>query len=478
VTDSGAASGNARYDLVVIGGGPAGEKAAVAAAFFGRRVALVEAAEAGPGGATVHTGTLPSKTLRESALYLAGFRHRELYESVQQHFQDHTKSASDLMRRLATVRRLQTNQVLANLQRHGVELVAGHASFVDAHTLRVADRQLTADFVLVATGSTPRRPPGFDFGDPEVFDSDTVLRLDRVPDSLAVIGGGVVGSEYACVFATLGTAITVIDAAPRLLGFLDEEISDALMAAMRRQGIGLKLNDEVTGLKRRGTDLVMTLKSGATETVDRVLVSAGRTGRTEGLNLDAIGVERDDRGLIRVDRDYRTTCHNVFAAGDVIGRPALASASIEQGRMAVGAMFGLTFPSRDWTTLPIGIYTIPEACACGPTEAELTKRNVPYVVGRTFIRHNARGQIIGDTDGFVKLIFHRETRQLLATHLICERATELIHIGQAVMRFGGGIDYFLETVMTYPSLAEAFKMAAYDALTELSRGKDRPPPLE
>jgi NAD(P) transhydrogenase len=467
----------APYDLVVIGGGPAGEKAAVAAAFFGRRVALVEAAAEGPGGATVHTGTLPSKTLRESALYLAGFRRRELYESVRAHFADRP-AASDLTRRLATVRSLQTQQILSNLRRHGVDLVAGRASFADAHTVRVEDRVLRADFVLVATGSAPRRPPGFDFRDPEVFDSDTVLGLDRIPESLAIVGGGVVGTEYACVFATLGAAITVIDAAPRLLGFLDHEISDALMEAMRNQGMVLELNDEVTGIQRRGRDLVMTLKSGATNVVDRVLVSAGRTGRTQGLHLDTVGVELDDRGLVRVDRDYRTSCPNIFAAGDVIGRPALAAASIEQGRMAVGAMFGFTFPARDWATLPTGIYTIPEACACGPTESQLAKDGVPYVVGRALIRHNARGQIIGDTDGFVKLIFHRETQRLLATHLICERATELIHIGQAVMRFGGGIGYFVETVMTYPSLAEAYKMAAYDALTELSRGRDRPPPLD
>jgi NAD(P) transhydrogenase len=466
-----------RFDLVVIGGGPAGERAAVAAAFFGRRVALVEASPAGPGGATVHTGTLPSKTLREAALYLAGFRHRELYRSVPDPFPDRP-AAADLTRRLATVRSLQTAQVRSNLQRHGVELISGRGSFVDAHTVRADERVLTTEFVLVATGSTPRRPPGFDFPDPEVFDSDTVLTLDRVPESLAIIGGGVIGSEYASVFATLGSSITLIDAAPRLLGFLDEEISDALMEAMRRQGIVLQLNDEVTSLQRQGTDLVMTLKSGASKVVDRVLVSAGRSGRTEGLNLDAVGVARDDRGLIRVDASYRTTCPNVFAAGDVIGRPALASASIEQGRLAVGAMFGLTFPKRDWATLPTGIYTIPEACACGPTEAQLAQDHVPYVVGRTFIRHNARGQIIGDADGFVKLLFHRETHRLLAAHLICERATELIHIGQAVMRFGGGIDYFLETVMTYPSLAEAYKMAAYDALTELSRGTDRPPPLD
>lgn len=466
-----------RYDLVVIGGGPAGEKAAVAAAFFGHRVALVEATPAGPGGATVHTGTLPSKTLRESALYLAGFRRRELFHTDPEPFTGQP-SASDLTRRLSSVRALQTRQVLANLARHGVELVQGLASFVDAHTVRVDDRVLTTEFSLVATGSTPRHPPGFDFRDPEVFDSDTILGLDRVPASLAIVGGGVIGTEYASVFATLGTAITVIDAAPRLLGFLDAEISDALMEAMRKQGMALKLNDEVVRLERRGADLILTLKSGATNVVDRVLVSAGRSGRTKGLGLDVIGVELDNRGLIRVDQDYRTSCPSVFAAGDVIGRPALASASIEQGRMAVASMFGLTFPTRDWSALPVGIYTIPEACACGPTEAQLATDNVPYVVGRTFIRHNARGQIIGDTDGFVKLIFHRETRRLLATHLICDRATELIHIGQAVMRFGGGIDYFIETVMTYPSLAEAYKMAAYDALTELSKGADRPPPLD
>jgi NAD(P) transhydrogenase len=467
-----------RYDLVVIGGGPAGEKAAAAAAFFGKRVALVEASPDGPGGAAVHTGTLPSKSLRESALYLTGFRRRELYQSAREQAWDRRISAADLTRRLATVRRLQASQVLSNLKRHGVELVRGRGSFLGAHRVTAGDRVLDAEFVLIATGSGPRRPPGFDFGDPEVFDSDTVLRLDRVPDSLAVIGGGVVGSEYACVFAALGTAITVIDAAPRLLGFLDEEISDALMAAMRGQGIRLRLNEEVSAVRRTGADLTVTLKSGATHAVDRVLVSAGRRGNTGGLNLQAIGVATDARGLIAVDEHYRTSCGNVFAAGDVIGRPALASTAIEQGRLAVGAMFDLQFPARDWGSLPTGIYTIPEACACGPTEAQLAADGVPYVIGRSFLRHNARGQIIGDMDGFVKLIFHRETRRLLATHLICERATELVHIGQAVMRFGGGIDYFLETVMTYPSLSEAYKMAAYDALTELSRGADRPAPLD
>jgi NAD(P) transhydrogenase len=467
-----------RYDLIVVGGGPAGEKAAVAAAFFGKRVALIEASAKGPGGAAVHTGTLPSKTLRETALYLTGFHRRELYQSVRDHFWDLTKSASDLTRRLAAIRLTQTAQIQSNLRRHDVEVIPGAASIVDGHRVACGADTYETDFILIATGSVPRRPPGFDFSDPEVFDSDTILTLDRVPDSLAIVGGGVIGSEYACVFSALGTKITVIDSAPRLLGFLDVEISEALMTVMRREGIVLCLNDEVTSVGRVGADLVLTLKSGATHTVDRVLVSAGRTGNTQGLNLAAAGVEVDTRGLIKVDRDFRTSAPTVFAAGDVVGRPALASTSIEQGRMAVGAMFGLTFVARDWDSVPTGIYTIPEACACGPSEAELTARGIPYVVGRSLLRHNARGQIIGDTDGFVKLIFHRETRQLLATHLICERATELIHIGQAVMRFGGGMDYFLETVMTYPSLSEAYKQAAYDALTELTRGDTRPRPLD
>ncbi|MCC7010444.1 MAG: Si-specific NAD(P)(+) transhydrogenase [Acidobacteria bacterium] len=456
-----------RYDLVVIGGGPAGEKAAVAAAFFGKRVALVEASPAGPGGAAAHTGTLPSKTLRESALYLTGFRRRELYDMVREPLGDGRPLTATLTRRLATVRRLQTDQIRANLARHGVDLVQAHGSFVDPHGVRAGDRVLDAEHVLIATGSSPRRPPGFDFGDPEVFDSDTVLGLDRVPASLAIVGGGVIGSEYACVFAALGTTITLIESGSRLLSFLDREISDAIAAAMQRQGITVRFDDAVARIERCDDDLVLTLESGRTEVVDRVLVSAGRTGNTAGLNPSAAGVALDARGLVVVDRHFRSSQPNVFAAGDVIGRPALASASIEQGRMAVGEMFGLAFPERDWRALASGIYTIPEACACGPTEEELVSSGVPIVVGRTSIMDNARGQIIGDTDGFLKLIFHRDTTRLLATHLICERATELIHIGQAVMRLGGGLDYFLETVMTYPSLSDAYKQAAYDALGKL-----------
>lgn len=466
------------YDLIVIGGGPGGEKAAAAAAFFGKKVALIEASPDGPGGATVHTGTLPSKTLRETALYITGFHRRELYKGLSVNFAAAERSAADLTQRLSAIKEVQTGQICANLKRHGIELISGRASLVDAHHVRVADKVLDAEYFCVATGSLPRRPPSFDFTDPDVFDSDTLLKIDRIPQSLAVIGGGVIGSEYACVFAALGVSIEVIESGPRLMSFLDEEISEQLMKSMRAVGIDLHLSDGVERLERKGSKLVLTLKSGATEIVDKALVCAGRVGNTQGLGLADCGVKLDERGLIVVDASFRTTAQNIFAVGDVIGRPALASTSMEQGRMAVAAMFELKVPNRDWDAVPSGIYTIPEACACGPTEQELKAKGVPYVVGHCFMRHNARGQIIGDTDGFVKLIFHRETRRLLATHLICERATELIHIGQAVMRLGGGIDYFLESVMTYPSLSEAFKLAAYDAAGELSKGTHKPLPLD
>jgi NAD(P) transhydrogenase len=465
------------YDLVVIGGGSAGEKGAAAAAFFGNKVALVERADAGPGGATVHTGTLPSKTLRETALFFTGFRRLELYKSLKLPFDPATVSAQDLMCRLPDVTASQSAQIARNLARHEIELVKGDARFLDATHLQVGDRVLESRFFLVATGSRPRRPPMFDFEDPEVFDSDSLLHLDRLPTSLAIIGGGVIGSEYACVFATLGVKILVIEGRSRVLSFLDDDVTDALMASMRATGIGLHLDDGVESVVRVGEDLRLTLKSGAVLDVDKVLVCAGRVGNSDNLGLDVAGVTVDGRGFIKVDADFRTNVPHIFAAGDVIGSPSLASSGFEQGRVAAAAMFGRATPRRDWNALPYGIYTIPEACALGPTEQELKAKGVSYVVGRSFLKHNARGQIIGDTDGFVKLVFDRQTKKLLAVHLVCERATELIHIGQAVLRLGGGIDYFLESVMTYPSLSEAYKYAAYDALGEIERGSARPRPL-
>ncbi len=465
------------YDLVVIGGGPGGEKAAVAAAYFGKRVVMVEDSEDGPGGATVHTGTLPSKTLRETALYLTGFHRRELYSGLSWGIREDSRSAQSLMCRLPMVRSLQANQIRENLDRHGVELIKGFGRFESPNVVVVDGRRLETKFVLIATGSSPRRPADFDFADPEVFDSDSLLKLDTLPESLAIIGGGVIGSEYACVFSALGVEIEVIERADRLLGFLDHQISDALMTAMRASGIDLCLSDGVESLKREGPDLIMALKSGKRIQVDKVLVSAGRTGNTDGLELDKAGVEIDAHHLIVADpTTYRTSAPHVYAVGDVIGRPALASTAMEQGRVAVAAMFDLEVPRRDWSTIPSGIYTIPEACACGPTEEELAAKGVRYVSGISYMRHNARGQIIGDVDGFVKLLFSADDRRLLGTHIIAERATELIHVGQAVMRLGGGIDYFIESVMSYPSLSVAYKYAAYDALGKLM-GHERLTPL-
>jgi len=466
------------YDLLVIGGGPAGEKAAAAAAYFHKRVALVERAPEGPGGAAVHTGTLPSKTLRETALYLTGFQRRQLYRQLPTEFDTKTHSVSELMCRLPDVWQRQSEQIKKNLSRHEIDVIQGCGQFLGPKQFQVGDQVIEANNFLVSTGSRPRMPDSFDFGDPEVYDSDSILKLDRIPDTLAIIGGGVIGSEYACVFAALGVDIRVIEARPRIMSFLDHDISDCLMTSMKTAGIQFHLDDGVERLVREGDHLDLTLRSGEHMSVDKVLVSAGRTGNSDGLGLSTLGVKLDDRKNIIVDEQFRTNVSHVFAAGDVVGRPGLASTAMEQGRLAVAAMFDLDVPVRDWSALPYGIYTIPEACLLGSSEQELRDQNIPYVAGRSELRHNARGQIIGDTDGLVKLLFHRETKKLLGVHLICERATELIHIGQAVMRLEGGIDYFLETIMTYPSLSEAYKYAAYDALGELERGENRPNALD
>lgn len=467
-----------RYDLVVIGGGPGGEKAAVAAAWFGRRVALVDRDRSGPGGAMVHTGTLPSKTLRETALYLTGFERQELYGRIRCEFDCTEHGARSLMCRLDAVVGEQTAQIQQNLERHGVDVVRGDGRVLEAGRVQVGDDVLETDLVLIATGSRPRRPDRFDFDDPSVFDSDSILHLPTVPERMAIIGGGVVGSEYACVFAALGVQIELIERHPRLLAFLDHEVSDAIAAAMRAAGVDLLLDTTVERLERVGDRLRLQLSNGDEQWVDQALVSAGRTGNSAGLGLEALGVDIDVRGRIRVDdRTFRTSVPWIYAVGDVIGFPSLASAAMEQGRMAVAAMFELPVIERDWDTIPFGIYTIPEAAAVGPHEDQLRRDGTPYVVGRSQMRHNARGQIIGDTTGFVKLLFHAETRRLLGAHLVCDDATELIHIAQAVMRLDDGVAYFVESVLTYPSLSMAFKYAAYDALGKLAPGPGTPAPL-
>lgn len=461
------------YDLVVIGSGPAGEKGAVQAAYFGKRVALVERAEA-VGGACVHTGTLPSKTLREAALYVTGFRKRELYGMTLD--LDRKASVRRLMGRLRAVTSEQVAQISHNLDRHGVVLVHGEAEFLSPTEIAVRRpgttdvRRLTASSFLIATGSSPLRPSGVPFGDPDVEDSDTILELDRIPDGLAVVGGGVIGCEYACIFAALGTHITLVEGRSSLMGFLDREMSQRLLQGLQRDGHEILLGDAVQSVARvpHGR-LRLELKSGAERMVDKVLYSAGRTGNTGALQLGRAGVMLDGKGRIPVNEHFQTSAPHIYAAGDVIGNPALASVSMEQGRVAMCHAFDIPYKTRVSAVTPFGVYTIPEISMVGASEESLVKEGVSFEVGRARFSENARGQIIGEDDGLVKLLFEVPSKKLLGVHIIGERATELIHIGQMVIEFGGTIDVFIDSVFNYPTLSDAYKYAAYDGLGNLAR---------
>lgn len=463
-----------RYDLVVVGAGPAGEKGAALAAYFGRRVAVVEKRPE-PGGTSVHTGTLPSKTLRETALYLTGFRRREVYGMSLR--LDRKRSLRQLLGRLADVTSRQTRQIDRNLERHRIETVTGRGRFLDAGTLAVLDadgretRRLSAPAFLVATGSSPLPPRGLTFEDPDVEDSDSILDLDRIPHSLAVVGGGVIGCEYASIFAALGTRVTLVEGRDRLLGFLDAELSAALTVSLERMGADVILGDAVEGLARAPglaeDALRLRLRSGRELVAGKVLFSAGRRGNTEGIGLEAAGVAFDAKGRIPVDADLRTNVPGIYAAGDVIGFPALAATSMEQGRKAARHALGLPAPERE-LPFPYGVYTVPEISMIGATEEELKAKGIAYEAGRARYENNARGQIVGDLDGFVKLLFDPATKRLLGAHLLGTNATELVHVPQMTMAHGGGLDDFLDAVFNVPTLSECFKYAAYDGLQRLS----------
>jgi NAD(P) transhydrogenase len=465
----------ASYDLIVIGSGPAGEKGALTAAFFGKTVALVEKSEL-VGGAVANTGTLPSKTLRETALALSGFKARELYgvdlslrrEATVAEFMHHEKAVASTERA----------RIHLYLDDQGVELVPGDASFVDPHTVRVAhpsgDRNLTAGTILVATGSSPFRPKEFAFADERICDSDEILHLARLPKTLIIVGAGVIGSEYACTFATLGPKVHLVDGRDRLLPILDTEVSEALSRAMAGLGIVFHWNERVVtcDAPAGGGDVTLKLSSGATLSADTVLVAAGRTSNTETLRLEAAGVTLGARGLIPVDANYRTNVPHIYAAGDVIGAPALAATGVEQARVAMSHAFDLGFKSEISPVLPYGIYTIPEVSMAGETEATLKDKKVDYVVGKALYRENARGQIIGDRSGFLKLLFRRSDRRLLGIHAIGEHASELIHVGLAVMITGAGWDLFNRICFNYPTLGVLYQRAAYDAAAA-ARARER-----
>jgi len=461
-----------RYDLIVIGSGPAGEKGALTAAFFGKRVILVER---NPllGGAVANTGTLPSKTLRETALALSGFRARDLHGVDLSLRREAT--VGDFMHHEAQVSAVERDRIRLYLDAQGVELAHGTASFVDAHTVHVAsergERMLHGETILIATGSAPFRPAGFAFEDDRVCDSDEILEIDRIPRRLLVVGSGVIGSEYACTFAALGADVHLIDGRGALLPFLDGEVSTALGAAMSRLGVTFHWNERVVScaLTGRDGDAVVTLSSGGTLRGDTVLVAAGRTSNTAALRLEAAGVAVGERGLIAVDRQYRTNVPHIFAVGDVIGFPALAATSVEQARVAMSCAFDLGFKSQIASILPYGIYTIPEVSMAGETEESLRKQGVDYVAGRALYAENARGQIIGDRGGFLKLLFRKSDWKLVGVHVLGEQASELIHIGLVVLTMDAGWDLFNRVCFNYPTLGVLYQRAAYDAAGSRSR---------
>lgn len=460
-----------RFDLVILGSGPAGEKAAAQAAYFGKRVAIVER-EKEPGGAAVHTGTLPSKTLRESALFLSGHRSRALYGvSVEL---DSDATLQKLMARKNAIAVAESRRIRANLKRHGVTYLQGHGRLAGERKVSVeaADGTTTeveAEVVLVATGSVPRQPADVAFESPRIHDSDEILRIDDIPKSLTILGAGVIGSEYACMFAALGVQVDLVDARPGILPFLDHEIRDQLAHAMGSLGIRLRQPHRWGAIVDTGSSVTVELDDGTTLENDELLFAAGRVGNTADIGLRTVGLQANGRGYLEVDEAYRTAVPGVLAVGDVIGFPALASTSMEQGRVAVCRAFGFDYKQSVHDMLPYGIYTIPEVSSVGRSEEEAAEAGIPHVTGRAKFAENARGQIQGDLEGLLKLVVHAEDRTLLGVHVVGERASELVHLGQAVMLMGGSLDVFIDMVFNFPTLSEAYKYAAYDALGALAK---------
>lgn len=458
------------YDMLVIGTGPSGQKAAVQAAKAGQRVAIVDKRDF-VGGVCVNTGTIPSKTLREAVLYLSGYRERNIYGASYR--VKHHITMEDLQLRCDHVMGHEIDVIKHQMYRNEIDLISGFASFVDPHTLRVdthnEERRVTAAHTVIAVGTSPTMPESIPFAQDQIFTSDGLLEMKNVPRSLAVIGAGVIGIEYASIFAALGTRVTVIDMRSRLLGFVDEEVIGALMYHLRQQRVTIRLGERVDHIDydEKTGKVITYLTSGKRVTTEKALYSIGRTGSTHSLNLASAGLDADSRGRLKVNEHYQTAVPHIYAVGDVIGFPSLASTSMEQGRLAAAHAFGI--PTNSIPELfPYGIYTIPEISMVGKTEEELTEAGIPYEIGKAHYREISRGQIIGDQIGMLKLLFGLEDHRLLGVHIIGEGASELIHIGQAVMAFGGTVDYFVNTVFNYPTLAEAYKVAALDGINRVN----------
>jgi NAD(P) transhydrogenase len=459
---------NQAFDLLVIGSGPAGQKAAIQAAKLGRRVGIVERRNM-IGGVCTNTGTIPSKTLREAVLYLTGLSQREIYGDSYRVKADLT--IRDLEERTNGVIAREVDVIRNQLQRNRVELIGGSARFLDPNTLSVAldeggEAVASADRIIIAVGTLPARPKEVAFDDMTVIDSDGLLQLRTIPASLVVVGAGVIGIEYASMFAALGSKVTLVEQRANMLEFCDSEIVEGLQHHLRELGVVFRFGETVVGVDRLEGGTISHLQSGKRIAAEAVFYSAGRQGATEGLGLEAAGLEADDRGRIKVGPDFRTSVEHIWAVGDVIGFPSLAATSMEQGRLAARATCGEPAGHAP-ELLPFGIYSIPEISFVGPTERELTEAGVPYEVGISRYRELARGQIIGDTYGLLKLLVSPDDRRLLATHILGTGATELVHLGQCVLFQEGTIDYFVDAVFNYPTLAEAYKVAALDAANKI-----------
>jgi NAD(P) transhydrogenase len=456
------------YDMIVLGSGPSGQKAAIQAAKLKKKVCLVESSDK-LGGVSSNTGTIPSKSFREAVMYLSGFRERSIYGPAYR-----VKSRitmSDLTFRIGSIVKHENNVIEDQLARNRIEIARGEASFADPNTVVIqgngAVSAKSADYIAIAVGTTPNHPPGFQVDGDKVLDSDDVLTMKELPRTLTVVGGGVIGVEYASMFAVLGVEVTLIEQRKQLLGFVDREIVEALQYHLRSLDITLRLGEEVSEVQRRADGQVETLlKSGKKVVTEAVLVSAGRQGNVENLNLPLIGVQSDKYGRIKVNANFQTEVPHIYAVGDVIGFPALASTGMRQGRNAALHAFGYPIEMSD-APLPYGIWTIPEISTIGETEDSLTEKQIAYETGIARYKEIARGQLIGDELGMLKLIFHRDTHKIMGIHVIGEGAAEIIHVGQAVMQLGGTLEYFVEGVFNYPTLTECYKVAALDGLNKV-----------
>ncbi|MGN6727124.1 MAG: Si-specific NAD(P)(+) transhydrogenase [Tepidisphaeraceae bacterium] len=456
------------FDVIIIGSGPAGQKAALNSAKLGKRVALIDRTES-LGGVCIHTGTIPSKAMREAVLHLTGMNLRQVYGESYAVKQDITMH--DLLYRTAHVVRTETEVIRNQMQRNHVQMFFGSASFVDAHTVRIrrADDEIIdikGSHILVAVGTEPARPKNVPFTPGRVIDSTELLTLHDLPKSMTIVGGGVIGTEYACMLAAVGVKVTLVDSRPKLLEFLDDELIEALQFRLRDNGVRLRLGETVAKIEIVGDEVFATMGSNKSIHSQTLLYCIGRQGATETLALDKAGLTADNRGRLKVNEHFQTDVPHIYAAGDVIGFPALAATSMEQGRLASSHMFH-QYAEATSPLYPLGIYTIPEISMVGQTEQQLTQAGTPYEAGIARYREIARGQLIADPHGLLKLLFHPQSRRLLGVHAFGTGATELIHIGQTVMAAGLPIDYFVETVFNYPTLAECYKVAALDGINRV-----------